>query len=157
MHKVSKKDGTFLGAVGLLMASTFLFKLCRIVEPSSFNYKGQHSIVLMATADYNYCFTYSDVGCNGIVSDGGVFQYCSLYPALESGLLPERYCLVDDDAFPLKTYLIKPHNSVPLTKEERIFNYHLSRARRIVENKFGILVSTFCIFEKKAACKLSTV
>ena len=70
MHEVSKKYGTFLGAVGLLMASTFLFKLRRIVEPSFLTTE----VVLMAVADYNYCFTYTDVGCNGIVSDGGVFQ-----------------------------------------------------------------------------------
>jgi len=49
-----------------------------------FNYKGQHSVVPMAVADYNYCFTYIDVGCNGIVSDGGVFKNCSLYPALKT-------------------------------------------------------------------------
>ena len=87
---------------------------------------------------------------------GGVFQNCSLYPALENGLLPEGYCLVGGDAFPLKTYLIKLYNSVSLMKEEKIFNYRLSRARHI-ENTFGILVSRFHIFEKKVACKLSTV
>jgi len=52
------------------MASTFLFKLRRIVEPSFLTTE----VVLMAVADYNYCFTYTDVGCNGIVSDGSVFQ-----------------------------------------------------------------------------------
>ena len=46
---------------------------------------------------------------------------------------------------------------MPLTKEENIFNYRLSRARGTVENTFGILVSRFRIFEKKVACKLSTV
>ena len=30
-------------------------------------------------------FTYIDVGCNVIVSDGRVFQNCSLYTALENG------------------------------------------------------------------------
>lgn len=121
------------------------------------NYKGHNSIVLMAIADYNYCFTYIDVGCNGIVSDGGVFQNCSIDTALEKGILPEGHCLVADDAFHLKVYLTKPYNSLPLTKEEKIFNYRLSRARRIVENAFGILVSRFRIFEKKILCNLSTV
>ena len=53
---------------------------------------------VLTVADYNYCFTYIDVGCNVIVSDGGVFQNCSLYTALENGLLPEGYRLVGDDA-----------------------------------------------------------
>jgi len=62
-----------------------------------FNYKGQHSVALMAVADYNCCFTYIDVGCNGIVSDGVVFQNYSLYPALENGLFPEGHCVVGTD------------------------------------------------------------
>lgn len=111
----------------------------------------------MAVADHNYCFSYIDVGCNGIVSDGGVFQNCSLSTALENDLLPDGHCLVGDDAFPLKTYLIKPYNTLPLSKEEKIFNYRLSRARRIIENSFGHMVSRFRIFEKNIACQLSTV
>ena len=49
----------------------------------------------MAVADHNYCFTYIDVGCNVIVSGGGVFQNCSLYTALENSLLPEAILRVD--------------------------------------------------------------
>ena len=54
---------------------------------------------VLAVGDYYYCFTYIDVGCNVIVSDGGVFQHCSLCTALENGLLPEGYRLVGDDEF----------------------------------------------------------
>ncbi|KOB77057.1 Uncharacterized protein OBRU01_04632 [Operophtera brumata] len=33
-----------------------------------YNYKNQHSIVLMALVDHDYCFIYFDIGCNGRIS-----------------------------------------------------------------------------------------
>ena len=39
--------------------------------------------------------------------------------------------------------MVKPFSTKPLTDEERIFNYRVSRARRCVENAFGILVNRF--------------
>ena len=49
-----------------------------------FNYKHSFSVVLLAVVDTNYKFIFVDVGCNGRVSDGGVFKNNSLYAALES-------------------------------------------------------------------------
>nr|XP_033931072.1 uncharacterized protein LOC117439301 [Pseudochaenichthys georgianus] len=49
-----------------------------------FNYKHTFSIVLMAPVDSNYKLLYVDVGCNGRISDGGVFDGCSLQDALEN-------------------------------------------------------------------------
>lgn len=124
-----------------------------------FNYKGSFSVVLMAVVDHNYCFTYFKVGTKGSNSDGGVFQQCDISQALEGGLLPDGYFLAGDDAFLLKPYLLKPYNRyrLPLTVEEKIFNYRLSRARRIVENGFGILVSRFRVFDGKVKIKVSSV
>ena len=124
-----------------------------------FNYKHSFSIVLLAVVDANYKFLYVDVGCNGRVSDGGVFRNSSLSTALEGNSLntpppeplsgesvPLHYTIVADDAFPLKEYIQKPYSQVGLTPGKRIFNYRLSRARRVVENAFGILANRFRVF-----------
>lgn len=124
-----------------------------------FNYKGTFSIVLLALVDADYKFIYVDVGCNGRISDGGVYQNSSLSRAVDENLCnfpPPRapvgyeialpYVIVADDAFPLKGNIMKPYAQRSLTKENRIFNYRLSRARRIVENAFGILANRFRIF-----------
>lgn len=62
-----------------------------------------------------------------------------------------------DDAFPLKEYLMKPYSGTLLGVEEKIFNYRVSRGRRIVENAFGILASRFRIFEKPIPLVPATV
>ena len=56
------------------------------------------------------------------------------------------YYMIGDDAFPLRTWMMKPYSRCGLSNEKRIFNYRLSRARRIVENAFGVLANHFqCI------------
>ncbi|KZS03631.1 Uncharacterized protein APZ42_033612 [Daphnia magna] len=49
---------------------------------------------------------------------------------------------VGDDAFPLKTFMMKPcpgRTTGLMNIQERVFNYRLSSLRRVVENEFGIL------------------
>ncbi|CAK1597518.1 unnamed protein product [Parnassius mnemosyne] len=124
-----------------------------------FSYKGSNSIVLMAVVDFNYKFLYINVGAEGSQSDGGIFKNWPISDELKRGLLPEGLFLLGDDAFPLKPYLLKPYKTYrgPLTIPEKIFNYRLSRARRIVENAFGILMSKFRIFDGKIDLKPSTI
>ena len=52
-----------------------------------FNYKGTFSVVLLALVDANCKFMYVDVGCNGRISDGGVYGSSSLSKAIENCLL----------------------------------------------------------------------
>ncbi|XP_026819516.1 uncharacterized protein LOC113558221 [Rhopalosiphum maidis] len=112
-----------------------------------FNYKGSFSIVLLAVVDHDYCFRYLDVGANGRCYDGGIFRNSSLKLAIENDFLnlPENGYFV---AFPLTKYMMKPYSRRKLSKEHYIFNYRLSRARRIVENAFGILAHRFQIYLK---------
>lgn len=110
----------------------------------------------MAMADANYKFIYIDVGCKGRISDGGIFNQSSLYHAIENNTLnippPKQlpnsnvttpFVILADDAFALKSYLMKPFNFRGQCRNEKIFNYRLSRARRMIESTFGIMSIKF--------------
>uniref|UniRef100_A0A182S0C8 DDE Tnp4 domain-containing protein n=1 Tax=Anopheles funestus TaxID=62324 RepID=A0A182S0C8_ANOFN len=123
-----------------------------------FNYKGFYSIVLLAVCNANYEVIYADVGCQGRVSDGGVFKNCSLYPLLENKSLnipgPQTlstshrialpFVLLGDKAFAMTDYLIRPFagNHAP-GSIERVFNQRHSAARSTIENVFGIMTKRF--------------
>lgn len=128
-------------------------KHIEIVRPANsgsefFNYKGTYSIILFAMVDDDYNFTFVDIGANGRASDSAVFRDSKLNEGLENESigLPKKAVIVGDDAFPLRLNLLKPYSRRLLNKEELVFNYRLSRARRVSENTFGILVWRFGIF-----------
>jgi hypothetical protein len=61
------------------------------------------------------------------------------------------FVFLGDDAFSLTENLMKPNSrngTGHLDIEKRIFNYRVSRARRVVEYAFGILVSRFGVFQR---------
>lgn len=72
-------------------------------------------------------------------------------------LLPHVF--LGDEAFPLLDNLLKPFQRPQATvdKTKAIFNYRLSRARRLVENSFGISVNRFRIFLTTIDLNISTV
>ena len=134
-----------------------------------YNYKGFFSIVLLAIVNYDYEFLYIDVGCQGRISDGGVYRHSTFYTAIENNSLnlpdpipfpksidpvweydqsarPVPFVFVADDAFPLGIHCMKPFSQSKLTDRNRVFNYRLSRMRHLSENVFGIWVSRFRVF-----------
>lgn len=119
----------------------------------------------MAVVDANYRFLYVNVGAQGRIGDAGVFSDCKLFLVLESnalGLPPSctlpqsdvgcPCMLVGDTAFPVKSYLIKPFHRRGLVNKEIIFNYRLSRARRVVERWRTRLEFSQVGFRRESRC-----
>ena len=92
----------------------------------------------------------------GRISDGGVSVNSSFSTALVNNTLnmPAPKCLpnsnvltpfniVGDDAFPLRSNILKPFSKRDLSEAECVCNYRLSRGRRVTENAFGIMTNTF--------------
>lgn len=94
------------------------------------------------------------------MSDGGIFNKSSLKKAIEENLLdiPEDAVNLGDEALTLTSYLMKPYASLNiLTKKQKIYNYRHCRARRIVENAFGILARRFRLFRRPIPLAPTTV
>ncbi|XP_072025329.1 putative nuclease HARBI1 [Amphiura filiformis] len=124
-----------------------------------YNYKHFHSLNLMAVCDANLCFTFVDIGSPGRNSDGGVFAQTALGAALSDtdvvktlSLPPDQYfdgcgenrrtlphVFVADEAFPLRRHIMRPFPGQNLTERQEVYNYRLCRARRLIENAFGVL------------------
>ncbi|XP_018402816.1 PREDICTED: uncharacterized protein LOC108779808 [Cyphomyrmex costatus] len=150
-------------------------KHCRIQAPANsgsefYNYKNYFSFVLMAIADARYRFIWVDIGNYGSLNDAGIWSHTTMSQALENNTVsvPQARCLdntnitipfslIGDEGFPLKSYLMRPFAKKNLLgNEQRVFNYRLSRARRVIENAFGILVARWRVLQKALSLKLET-
>ena len=105
----------------------------------------------MAVCDTRYRFTFVTIGEAGRRSDSGVYGTSGIGKAIEEGKLnfskprlipdydtelPLPYVFLADEGFALKPRMLRPYFRRKETYDvkEVVFNYILSRARRIVEN-----------------------
>ena len=117
----------------------------------------------MVVADADYCFISVEFGAYGSLSDSNVFKNSTFGKLLESNkinipgprVLPSDAeglsmpsVLVRDEAFALSEHVLRPCPNKKSTLLKRIYNYRLSRARRIVECTFGILANKWRIFHR---------
>lgn len=120
----------------------------------------------MGLVDANYRFISIDFGARGSDGDANGFSRSELGHMIKTddpllhlpsvGDIQLPYYLIGDDAFPLMKRLMKPYKPSkrePLTSEEVICNYRISRARRCVENAFEILVAKWACVGKTFHCK----
>lgn len=124
----------------------------------------------MAVADANYRISLLDIGAPGRRTDGGIFSASEIGKRLQNDMLsipPPRpvenggqalpFVLVGDEAFPLTHYMLRPYpRSGRLNRRKNVFNYRLSRARRVIENVFGILSARMRIFRKPLVASVSS-
>jgi DDE superfamily endonuclease len=137
------------------------------------NYKNGFSLILLGICDARYRFIVVDIGAYGRESDSGVFKRSVIGKKIHDKKLnvpppsPVRpngpilpYFLVGDEAFPLTTYLMRPYpgrSTGLLEYRKQIFNYRLSRARRVIENTFGILAARWRIYRREIIAKEETI
>ena len=92
-----------------------------------------YSIVLPAFADYSYRFLKAEVGCEGRISDGGVYRSSNFYSALKKQQLnlPEPHPIPrSSEPFWESTHRTKPFGFKNASDMERIFDYRQFRFNR---------------------------
>jgi len=113
----------------------------------------------MGVSNAKHQFLVIESGASGKRSDSNIFFKSNFYqkmlkkklnippPCPVEGLendLP--FFFVGDNAYLLTGTFTTPFRGDNLDDEEMVYNYRLSRARRIVENAFGIMCARFRIF-----------
>ena len=157
-----EKMWIFPNCIGTINGKHVVIQAPKCVGSSHFNYKGAHSIALLAVCDTHYRFIMIDVGDAGCHRDGGVLFNSNFERALQDNLLPlppDRplpdtsspavpYIFVGDEAFSLRQNMMRPFPGKHLTQPQSVYNYRLSRARLVIENSFDILASRWRIFRR---------
>ncbi|XP_034232770.1 protein ALP1-like [Thrips palmi] len=136
-----------------------------------YNYKSFFSTILMAVCDAKMKLLVVDVGSSGRRGDGNVYHQSEFRKLMkeEKLMLPGKchvdgmekklpFFFVGDAAFPRSQEMVTPFKGEFLDPEKKVFNYRVSRARRVIENTFGMLEQRYEVFSRsmkisEAHCK----
>lgn len=136
-----------------------------------FCYLQKFSLVLLAIVDFDYKFIAIDVGGYGRNSDGGLLEESVMGHRLSHRTfhvpntrpIPTQAVLtpcvlIGDEAFPLKEYLMRPfpHRQSRSDERKENFNKRLCRARRVVENAFGMISHKWRVLLRPIEAKVET-
>ncbi|KAK3931751.1 Protein ALP1-like [Frankliniella fusca] len=123
-----------------------------------FGYKKRHCMTFMGVSNAKHQFIIVESGASGKRSDANIFHRSNFASKLIHGQLniPPScpvsgltenlpFFFVGDNAYPKSGNFAVPFKGMSLKDEEMVYNYRLSRARRVVENAFGILCARFRI------------
>ncbi|KYQ53565.1 Putative nuclease HARBI1, partial [Trachymyrmex zeteki] len=164
------KKWNFPHCIGAIDGKHVVIQVYLLDRSTFYNFKGQHSIVLLAVVSASYKFLMVDIGAQGRHNDGRIFKESNMgqrfhnkqmdlpppCPLSNFRNIPIPYMLVGDAAFQLTEYMLRPYPVNQLNRSRRIFNYRLSRARRISENAFSFLVNIWRIYRKPINASLKT-
>lgn len=120
--------------------------------------------ILMAIVNDNFEFIYVNVSGKSRSNDSGIWESSDFNSRLQSNTLniPKDYnvhgtkyklpyVFIGDKSFPLRNNLLRPFALRILPYDEKVFNYRLTRARRVFDNAFSILTNRFQCFHRPIA------
>ena len=159
--KEFEEEWNFPNCLGAVDGKHIMIECPHNAGSATFHYKNYHSLVLLGICDAKYCFTFVDIGSLGGENDASILSNSNIGKTFEDlptvlgipcatnhGRKSLPYVLIGDDIFPLKPWLLKPYPGKNLQEPLRVYNYRLSRARRCIENTFGILAAKWRIFRR---------
>ncbi|XGW21998.1 hypothetical protein V3C99_004731 [Haemonchus contortus] len=125
-----------------------------------YNYKGNHSIILLALVDCDHRILAFDVGAPGRVGDAGVYMRSNikrmvdnndhLFPPTRNlgNVGPVQYHILVDCGFAQGYRFVRPYTHARAdTPSKRRFNAKHSSARQVVESTFGMLSKRFGLLQ----------
>jgi hypothetical protein len=129
------KSWNFPNCIGAIDGKHVTIQCPQGAGSTYYNYKGSHSIVLIAVCDAHYRFIIVDIGDAGRNSDGGVLTSSTFGQTLEAGnlaipsprQLPDSateapFMFVGDETFPLRVNMLRPYPGKKLPDPETIYS-----------------------------------